>query len=99
MKTPYEIIKRPVISEKANILQERANQYAFEVDRAANKIQIKDAIEMLFGVNVISIRVQNVRGKKRRMGIKVRRTGFTSQWKKAIVTLEAGQHIDLVEGA
>jgi|SaaInl8_200m_RNA_FD_contig_21_217131_length_518_multi_3_in_0_out_0_2 large subunit ribosomal protein L23 len=100
MKTPYEIVKRPVITEKANLQQERHNQYAFEVDRYSNKHQIRAAIEALFDVNVTSIRVMSVRGKKRRMGLKVRRIGFTAQWKKAIVTLAPDQSIDLIgEGA
>jgi large subunit ribosomal protein L23 len=97
MKTAHEIVKKPVITEKANLQQERYNQYAFEVDRFANKHQIKKAIEELFGVTVESIRVMNVRGKRRRMGIRVRRIGFTSRWKKAIVTLPPDQQIDLVD--
>lgn len=97
MKTAHDIIKKPVITEKANLIQERHNQYAFEVDRFANKQQIKQAIEELFGVTVQSIRVMNVRGKRRRMGIRVRRVGFTARWKKAVVTLPPDQQIDLVD--
>jgi len=100
MKSEYSIIKRPLISEKANIQQERHNQFSFEVDRAANKHEIRQAIERLFGVTVQSIRVVNVRGKKRRMGMRYRKVGMTSSWKKAIVTLPEGQTIDLLgEGA
>jgi len=100
MKSPYSIIKRPVISEKANIQQERFNQYSFEVDRSANKHEIRQAIETLFGVTVESLRVMNVRGKKRRMGMRYRKPGRTSSWKKAIVTLPKDQAIDLLgEGA
>ncbi len=97
MKSPYDIIKRPVITEKASLQQERFGQYAFEVDRFANKYQIKEAIETLFDVNVVSLRVMNVRGKKRRMGMRYKRIGFTASWKKAIVTLAPDQHIDLVD--
>lgn len=100
MRSPYLVIKRPVISEKANIQQERYNQYSFEVDRNANKHEIRDAIERLFSVTVESIRVMNVRGKKRRMGLRRRKGGMTSSWKKAIVTLPKDQSIDLLgEGA
>lgn len=100
MKSEYSIVKRPVVSEKANVQQERHNQYSFEVDRAANKHEIRLAIEKLFGVTVQSLRVMNVRGKKRRMGLRYRKPGRTSAWKKAIVTLPKGQAIDLLgEGA
>jgi len=100
MKTDWEIVKKPVVTEKGNILQERYRQYAFEVDRFANKHEIKRAIERLFGVTVLSIRVLNVRGKKRRMGMRQRKEGMTSSWKKAMVTLGPDQKIDLLgEGA
>jgi len=100
MRTPHDIVKRPVITEKANIQQERHNQYSFEVDRQANKHEIKQAIETLFGVTVISLRVLNIRGKKRRMGMRYRREGRTAAWKKAVVTLPPDQNIDMIgEGA
>ena len=100
MKTHYDIVKKPVITEKANIQQERHNQYAFEVARSASKQEIRQAIEKLFGVSVLSLRVMNVRGKRRRMGMRVRREGRTAAWKKAIVTLPKGQTIDVIgEGA
>ena len=96
MKSPYDIIKRPVVTEKATLLTERYNQYVFEVARGANKNSIKQALEELFEVDVISLRVMHVRGKKRRMGIKVRKIGRTAAWKKAIVTLAPDQTIDLL---
>ena len=89
------ILVRPILTEKMTNLKERANQYAFEVNRQANKIEIRKAIELRFNVKVMDIRTIVVRGKKRRMG---RFEGKRSQWKKAIVTLISGDKIDLVTG-
>ena len=86
-----EIIKAPVITEKSE--NAKANgQYTFRVDPRAKKIEIKEAIEKLFNVNVTGIRTINVKPKKRRVG---RYTGLTNRSKKAIVTLAEGQTIDL----
>ena len=86
-----EIIKAPVITEKSQIAKAEG-QYTFKVDPKANKIEIKEAIEKLFNVKVKQIRTINVKVKKRRVG---RYTGLTNRSKKAIVTLEEGQTIDL----
>jgi large subunit ribosomal protein L23 len=91
-----EIIVRPILTEKMTTLKELYNQYAFEVHRQANKIDIKRAIERRFNVSVVNIRTINIRGKKRRMG---RFEGKRSQWKKAIVTLQTDDVIDFVAGA
>ena len=94
--TPEQIIKRPlVLTEKGNLLREQQNQYLFEVARTANKIQIRNAVETLFSVKVAAVRTMIVRGRLRRMG---RATSKTSNWKKAIVCLKAGESIDLFEG-
>ena len=85
------IILAPVITEKSEIARE-AGKYTFKVDPKANKIEIKEAIEKLFNVKVTSIRTINVKPKKRRVG---RYTGLTNRSKKAIVTLQEGQTIDL----
>jgi len=86
-----EIIKAPVITEKSE--NERAKgKYTFRVDPKANKLEIKEAIEKIFKVNVTSIRTLNVKPKKRRVG---RYYGLTNRTKKAIVTLQEGQTIDL----
>ena len=91
------VIKRPIIlSEKAANLREDDNQYMFEVDRDANKYEIRSAVENLFNVNVVSVRTMIVRGRMRRMG---RGHAKTKNWKKAIVTLTEGESIDLFEGA
>ncbi len=86
-----EIIKAPVITEKSQDALQRG-VYTFKVDARANKTEIKSAIERLFNVKVKSIRTLNVKPKKRRVG---RYTGMTNRAKKAIVTLEEGQTIDL----
>jgi len=90
----YEVLRRPLITEKNTMLVEQ-NKYAFEVARNANKPQIKDAVEKAFKVKVTSVNVMCVPGKMRRAG---RQRGMTSPWKKAVVTLEPGHKIELFEG-
>ena len=89
---PYQIIKRPVISEKTTQLNERDNKYVFEVDTRANKIQIKQAVEEVFKVGVKKVRTMRIRGKAKRVRLQI---GRTPEWKKAIVTLKQGDRIDL----
>ena len=86
-----EIVKAPVITEKSENEKENG-KYTFKVDSKANKLEIKEAIEKLFKVKVTSIRTLNVKPKKRRVG---RYYGLTNRTKKAIVTLQEGQTIDL----
>ena len=92
----YEIIRRPLITEKTNIQKEIANQLTFEVDRRANRIEIKRAIETAFKVRVASVQTMQVKGKVKRRG---RNLGKRRDWKKAIVTLMPGERIDFFEGA
>ncbi|MGD8963952.1 MAG: 50S ribosomal protein L23 [Desulfobacterales bacterium] len=92
----YEIIRRPLITEKTNIQKEIANQLTFEVDRRANRIEIKRAIETAFKVRVTSVQTMLVKGKVKRRG---RNIGKRRDWKKAIVTLMPGERIDFFEGA
>jgi large subunit ribosomal protein L23 len=90
--TPEQIIRRPIIlTEKATLLREQHNQVVFEVAREANKVQIRDAVQRLFKVNVTDVNTMLMRGKERRMG---RGRGKMQNWKKAIVTLKAGDSID-----
>ena len=96
MMDPTEVIVRPILKKKMTNLKELNNQYAFQVDRRANKIEIKSAVEQRFDVTVTNVRTVNVRGKKRRMG---RFEGKRAQWKKAIVTLQTDDVIDFVAGA
>jgi large subunit ribosomal protein L23 len=92
----YEIIKRPLNTEKTNIQKEVANQVTFEVDRRANRIEIKRAIETAFQVRVASVQTMQIKGKTKRRG---RFVGKRRNWKKAIVTLLPGERIDFFEGA
>ena len=90
----YEVLRRPLITEKNTILQAQG-KYAFEVAGEANKHQIKQAVEKAFNVKVNTVNVMMVHGKMRRMG---RREVMTPSWKKAVVTLEPGQKIGFFEG-
>jgi large subunit ribosomal protein L23 len=90
--TPEQVIRRPIIlTEKATLLREQHNQVVFEVARDANKVQIRDAVQRLFKVNVTDVNTMVMRGKERRMG---RGRGKMQNWKKAIVTLKEGDSID-----
>lgn len=91
---PYQVVKRPLITEKATIMKER-NKYAFEVSKAANKQQVKKAVEEAFKVSVLKVTVMSVPGKMRRVG---RRQVLTPVWKKAVVTLAPGDKIEFFEG-
>ena len=91
---PYTVIVRPLVTEKSTLLS-AFNKYAFEVMPHANKIQIKEAVQVAFSVRVRAVNTCNVRGKVRRFG---RRESVGRSWKKAIVTLEEGYKIELFEG-
>ncbi len=91
----YEVIRRPILTEKNTRLMEEENQYTFEVARDANKIQIKEAVELAFGVQVLNVRTMIVPGKPRRRG---RTVGSSKPWKKAVITLRPGDRIDIFEG-
>jgi large subunit ribosomal protein L23 len=90
----YGIVRRPLITEKAQNLA-ASNKYAFEVDRRANKLQIKEAIEIAFNVKVSTVNTCMMKGKVRRYG---RAETKQPDWKKAIVTLAPGDKIELFEG-
>jgi large subunit ribosomal protein L23 len=90
----YEVLRRPLITEKNTLLQAQG-RYAFEVAARANKQQIKQAVETAFKVGVTAVNTMTVPGKQRRVG---RRQVLTSPWKKAIVTLKPGDKIELFEG-
>jgi len=94
MYDPHNIIVRPVISEKSYALME-LNRYTFEVDKKAAKQAIGRAVEEVFGVTVTSVNTMNVSPKPRRVRYN---KGLTRSWKKAIVTLKAGDKIDFFEG-
>jgi large subunit ribosomal protein L23 len=89
----HEIIKRPLVTEKNAMLQ-ATGKYAFEVDGRANKMEIKHAVETGFKVTVTAVNVLNTPGETKRVGSRI---AFNPSWKKAIVTLKAGDKIDLFE--
>ena len=91
----YDMIVRPVVTEKTTDQKEESNQITFEVLPKANRIEIKRAIENLFNVKVDNVRTMNVKGKIKRRG---RIVGKRKNWKKAIVTLMPGQRIEFFEG-
>jgi large subunit ribosomal protein L23 len=89
------IIRRPLITEKAAQMKETSNTICFEVDKSANKIEVRRAVEKLFGVKVLDVRVANREGKWKRMG---RFVGQRKAWKKAYVRLAPDQKIEFFEG-
>lgn len=91
----YDVIIKPLNTEKTNIQKEIHNQVSFEVNRKANRIEIKDAIESIFKVSVDSVRTVQVKGKRKQRG---RIVGKRRDWKKAIVKLMPGERIDFFEG-
>jgi large subunit ribosomal protein L23 len=94
MRTVYEVIKRPIISEKSTALAEVAGKYVFEVAPQANKHEIRDAVQRLFNVQVESVRTVVVHGKLKRVG---RFETKRSNWKKAVVSLAEGQKIEFFQ--
>lgn len=95
MKTGYDVILNPIITEQT-IDMNAEKKYAFKVAPEANKTEVRQAIEAIFGVEVAKVNVMNVDGKKKRMG---RTVGRTSSYKKAIVTLAAGsKEIEIFQG-
>jgi len=108
MRSPEQIIKRPLLTEKGTLLKETGgnpqgeldpetvkSQLLFEVAKDANKVEIRHAVEKLWNVDVISVRTVIVRGKAKRVG---RFMGKISNWKKAVVTIAPGQNVEFFEG-
>jgi large subunit ribosomal protein L23 len=94
---PYEVIIRPIDTEKTRYQASELGQYTFKVDQRANKIEVRRAIEAIFGVDVVAVNVMNIPAKAgRRYGR--RRVVRRSPWKKAVVTLAEGQRLDVFEG-
>ncbi len=95
MKDPYTIIERPMVTEKSSMAAEQG-KYTFKVNPEANKIEIREAIEQIYPVHVTKVNTVTVRGKSYRLGrVKTRKR---PDWKKAIVTLRAGERIEIFEG-
>jgi large subunit ribosomal protein L23 len=91
----YEILRRPLTTEKTTDLKDQLRQYAFEVDSRATKPQIKQAVETAFNVQVLSVNVLRMSHKRRHYG---RRVSYKPAWKKAIVKIPTNQRIELFEG-
>lgn len=89
-----EVLIKPLITEK-NTKLGALNKYTFKIDRRANKTQVKDAVQQIFKVNVTAVNVISVPPKTRRVG---RTVGLTQPWKKAVVTIQPGQRIEIFEG-
>lgn len=96
MRGPQDVIRAPLISEKGSLLTETTQQVLFKVRPEANKIEVKHAVETLFKVKVVKVRMARYLGKMRRIG---RHMGRRPEWKKAYVTLKEGDKIDFFGGA
>lgn len=92
----YEVLRRPVVTEKSGWLGDKRNQYVFEVDRRANKAMIKQAVEKAFNVTVLDVNVMTVKPKLGRYGRRI--VVKEPAWKKAVVTLKPGDRIAFFEG-
>lgn len=94
MNEPFDLIQTVQLTEKSTLLSEKLNKYVFRVSPRANKLQIKNAVEKLFGKKVVDVNTCNYAGKKKRQ--RQPSAGRAAHWKKAIVTLKEGEKIDLV---
>lgn len=94
-RSPYDILIKPLLTEKMTALKESENRVSFVVDKRANKIEVKKAVEEAFKVKVAAVNVMNLLGKKKRLG---RFAGKRPDWKKAIITLKKGEKLELFEG-
>ena len=91
----YNIIKEPHVAEKGNLQKELYNQITLKVDKRANKIEIRKAVETLFKTKVLEVKTINMKGKKRRVGKNI---GKKPDWKKAVVKLAPGEKVEFFEG-
>ena len=103
MSIKSSIILRPILSEKGTLLSEKQNKYVFQVEKKSNKLEIKQTIENKFKVKIKKVATLNMIGKKKNMTIRsngniLRTNGSRSSWKKAIVTLQGGYSIDILDG-
>ena len=95
MKEPISILNQALLTEKATMLSANLNKYSFTVAPHATRTNVKDAVEKTFGVKVLSVNTMNVKPKAKRDRTRRNKQGFTSGSKKAIITLQAGDSIDL----
>ncbi len=95
IRKTYDILKRPLVTEKSTVEKDERNKLCFEVARSANKIEIKAAVEKIFKVDVLNVATISMKGKKKRVG---RHFTQLSDWKKAVVTIKPGQRVEFFEG-
>ncbi len=95
MKTTYQVLVGPMLTERGTLMKEQENKVLFRVAKEANKIEIKNAVEEIFKVKVSRVTTMNYKGKIKRQG---RHEGKRPDWKKAIVTLKEGEKLDFIEG-
>jgi large subunit ribosomal protein L23 len=95
MKSVYQVLLGPLLTEKGTMMKEKDNKIVFKVARDANKIEIRNAVEEIFKVKVNQVSTMNCKGKKKRLG---KHEGRRPDWKKAIVTLKEGEKLDFIEG-
>ena len=95
MKNRFQVIKRPILTERSNSLRADKQQVVFAVHPKANKLEIKKALETIFKIRVLAVNTQNYKGKPKRLGV---HQGKRSAWKKAIVTVPKGEKLDFLEG-
>lgn len=98
MTTIYDVLRRPLVTEKSNYQSSKLNQYTFEISSEATKTQVKDAVEQLFNVNVVRVNIINVPAKRSRRAKSRRLLVRDSGYKKAVVSLAAGETLDIFEG-
>ncbi len=91
----YAILKRPLITEKSTVEKDLRNKLCFEVDRRANKIEIREAVQKIFKVDVLGVTTMGMKGKVKKVG---RHLTQTPDWKKAVVTIKPGQRVEFFEG-
>lgn len=91
----YQILEKPLVTEKSSLALAETNRVSFRVRRFANKLQIKEAVEKIFSVTVLDVHTLIVKGKRKRFG---RQMGMSKDWKKAILRLKEGDKIDIFEG-
>lgn len=91
----YDVIKKPMITEKGSRIKEELNKIVLHVDSEANKMEIRQAVEAVFKVKVEDVATMNFKGKRKRLGV---RQGVRSDWKKAVVTLKKGETVEYLEG-
>jgi len=95
VKNIYDVIRKPMVTEKGTRLKEEMNKIILKVDPEANKLEIKAAVESVFKVKVKEVTTMNFKGKKKRLG---QRQGVRSDWKKAVVTLAEGEKVEYIDG-